>query len=230
MSEALTLLGFALAIGGPLMAVALAWSLSRWVIGPHMGRTRPGYPQYQPLLVSCALVAVVLLLSWIPGKMEYGRLCASESVPSVARTVRADGFFRDRMFSFEAEAYLRSAGFSWIESVDPYHPGRFVRYTLGNPGEVVEVATIPSPGAEYSVSLDVERLPWGAHATRKRVFSRVSGEEIARAAEIVYSGGPLSLFFGSWATESCPSVRDPVGREAFGLFYELEARVLGGQP
>ena len=47
---------------------------------------------------------------------------------------------------------------------------------------------------------------------------------------MTYQGGPLALFLGAYAVESCPDIREAQGSRAFMTFYDLEAIVLGGQP
>ena len=52
--------------------------------------------------------------------------------------------------------------------------------------------------------------------------------ELARAGQVVYLGGPLSLLLGAYAMSTCPDVMTPEGATNFEIYYVLDKYVLGG--
>ena len=53
-----------------------------------------------------------------------------------------------------------------------------------------------------------------------------SDRELARAANITYLGGPLSILLGSYATTSCPDILTEQGSKDFSTYYVLEKVIL----
>lgn len=220
------LLGLFLAVFGPLLTMGLAWALSRWVLAPAIRRRRPAASDPSVFLATVTLVAALIGLCWIPGKLVLDRSCAAEGVARIWASAEVDGFYREDAIAPEVTQYLLE-GFHWVEARDPYHPDRMLRYALDSAGRLV-ADTISVPSAEFGVSVHQADLGWGVQATRKRIFRLDDGAVVAVASELLYSGGPLSVLVGAWLTETCPDIRAPGGSEAFDLFYRLESRVLRG--
>ena len=229
MGDALIGLGVLLAIFGPLLMLALIWLVYRFgtlkLVRARSGTQSPGRIKRNALGLSAILVTGVVATSYIPGRLEYDRLCARHAVPIVSDRTNADGFFRTSMFPYEALRYLRQSSFDFVEAPDPYREGVDIRYTLGEDGELAqeEVSALRS---RYSVSHEFVRHRLGTFMTEKVVHEIETGRELARAASLIYSGGPLALLLGSYGTSSCPDVRSRQGSEDFATFYDLETLVL----
>lgn len=223
MGDALIGLGVLLAVLGPLLLIPVVWALGRWVARPLLGARPPVYGY----VAAAAVVLAALVASYLPGKARFDRLCSAEGAPVVAERVLVDGFYRTKLFPYEAEIYLRKGGFAYVEAPDPYEQGVVVRYALGADDSLLS-ERVPAATSVYGVEESFSD-EGGVTVTRKRVFDRASGRELARAAMIHYSGGPLWLLLGTYFSASCPDIRTAEGSERFDVFYGLETRVLRGQ-
>jgi hypothetical protein len=227
-------IGIFLAAFGPLFLLIPIWLISRfplrWTLAPWLERRwgrRAGWIRHGLALV---IVASVVFLTWLPGRIEYTRLCKIYQEPVIHRIHRADGFFREKMFAYEAERYLREWGFSWVEAPDPYRYNqrpRYLRYRKG-PGTSTVVTEVPAPSADLSVSVTFEKLPHGLSLSLKRITVRATGEEIARAGSVSYDGGPLSIILGVYGTCHCPNPITAKGSKYFEDYYYLERKVMRG--
>jgi hypothetical protein len=223
-------LGVLLAIFGPVLLIPLIWiiyriatkRLARRIVGSEAPVTKT---RLLGLCSAAAIVGAVLAASYIPGKISFERLCDEEGMPIIRRRTRTDGYFRTRLFPYEAQSILAQGPFRFIEGPNPYEQGSYVRYELDPEGAVQE-QDVDAPTADCEVEKEFEQAPWGIHVTRKTIRDRRSGEELAKAASIVYQGGPLWLFFGSYAMDSCPDASSADEEKNFDTFYNLERIVL----
>ena len=60
----------------------------------------------------------------------------------------------------------------------------------------------------------------------KLAYEIETSRGLAKAAEIVYRGGPLSIFLSVYGMSSCPDIRSEEGSEQFRTFYDLETITL----
>lgn len=231
MGDFLIGLGVLLAVLGPLLLIPVVWALGRWVARPPLGKALPDADPGRLRALGFAAAAVVvagcLLASYLPGKARFDALCAVHGEPVIEERVRVDGFFRTALFPYEAASYLREGGFAYVEAPHPYEEGVVVRYSLGE-GDEVRQERIPAASSAYGVEERFSQPASGISMTEKRVYETASGRDLAHAAMIHYSGGPLSLFLGSYGSSSCPDVRSAEGSDRFGRFYYLESIVLAG--
>lgn len=230
MGDLLIGVGILLAIVGPLLNLPLIWLIYRLIYRPLFWtrmEARLGSTNARWLGVAFAtlLLGVVLLFSYLPGRLRFKALCVAEGVPLVHQRVTAAGFYRTHMFAYEADAYLRQGRFEFVEAPDPYRQGELLRYAL-LPDGALKQEKITALQSRYGVAYQLTSEASGVTVSRKRIFDLQGERELARAAQLHYSGGPLSLLFGVYATADCPEVRDPVGSERFRVYYELEQRVL----
>lgn len=227
-------LGVLLAILGPLLLLPVAWLLQR-LLRPLVRRLAPadltmGTTRALGWLASIGLLAATLVVTWYPGHAEFERLCVRYGIPQIAERVTVEGFYRERLFPYETHRLFED-GFSYLETVDPQYPNatRRLRYRPGPDG-----VAVPEPVDEFVSRYAVEQtLVHEAHGilrSEKRIRSRDDERLLARAGEVTYQGGPLALFLGAYAVESCPDIRMPQGSRAFATFHDLEAIVLGGRP
>jgi hypothetical protein len=140
----------------------------------------------------------------------------------VSTAVRADGFFRTRLHPYESARWL--GWFAYVEALHMYEDGVHVRYTrVGDEVRQEEVATLKS---RYGVREELAELAHGTVMTEKTVYEMATKRELARAASIVYDGGPLALLLGVHGMSSCPDVRSEQGSRDFQTFYDLETIML----
>lgn len=230
MGELLIGVGILLAIVGPLLNLPLIWLIYRLIYRPlfwtrmeaRLGRANA---RWLGVAFATLLLGVVLLFSYLPGRVRFDALCSAEGIPLVHQRVNEAGFYRTRMFAYEAHAYLREGRFRFVEAPDPYRQGELLRYSL-LPDGMLKQEKIIELQSRYGVAYQLTSEASGVTVSRKRIFELQGERELARAAQIDYSGGPLWLLFGVYARASCPEVRDPVGSERFRIYYELEQRVL----
>lgn len=213
--------GVLLAIIGPLLLVPITWLLHRYVLRPIVKRARVS------LVLSLAIVAIAVTMSYVPGKLEFDRLCMAHATPSITQRVHVDGFFHDHLHPYEARALLQDGPFRYVEVSDMYEEGKYLRYTRAGDGTITE-EIIPQITSVYAVSDTTSELSYGITLQEKRVSVRANGRQLARAAQVVYQGGPLALLLGVYAMSSCPDITTPRGSKNFDTFYSLERRVLGG--
>ena len=224
-------IGILLAIIGPLLLIPVAWLLNRFVVRPVIRRSlgaslSAGLVPLVSWVATVVLVAAVMAASYIPGKKEFDGLCQQHGVPVVSQRVDVDGFYRTKAFPYEAAGYLDT--FHFIEAPDPYKDGIDLRYT--KVGDEVRKEEITELTSRYGFEQKFSQLPSGITMTEKRVFEVGTNRELARASNITYHGGPLSLFLGSYGMSSCPDIISEQGSRHFRTFYDLEKIVLGGGP
>jgi hypothetical protein len=222
MADFLTGLGVLLALAGPLLLIPLVWLLYRFALKPFFGSW------WKALTVAAGLVALLLAATYFPGKQAFDRMCAAEGEPEIKRRVKALGFFRSEMFPYEAVLYITQNGFQFVEAPDPYRENVTIRYSLAANGEVRQDET-ETLRSEYGVRKTYELLEGGVSKSEKVVYELESGEEVAHASELVYQGGPLAVFLGTFGLASCPNPRTPKGARDFQIYYDLESYVLGGK-
>jgi hypothetical protein len=216
-------LGILLAIFGPLLLMPLTWLVYRFVVRQLVMRLLPpSLAGGAGWLLSACIVAAALAISYFPGKWRYDRLCAERATPEVSARVRAEGFFRSRLYPYEAARWLET--FAWVEAPDLYEDGVHVRYSKA--GDEVRQEQINALRSRYGVREDFSESSDGILITEKTVYEMASGHELARATNILYQGGPLALFLGSWAMSSCPDILTEQGSKDFRTFYDLETIVL----
>ena len=227
-------LGVVLATLGPLLLLPAAWLLQR-LLRPLLRRLLPAGGGGSSVagaawITSALLLAAALAATWYPGHADYARLCLRYATPQIAERVDVDGFYRERLFPYQSQR-LFDQGFAWIETEDPQWPRekRLLRYRRDAQGTPT-AEPIAELASQYGVREQFEQVGPGLTRTEKRVYDRRDGRLLARAGQVTYDGGPLALFLGAYAVESCPDVRAATGSRAFRTFYDLEAIVLGGRP
>ena len=223
MGDFLIGIGFLLAIIGPLLLLPVIWLLNRFVIGRLVR-------QPAALAISIGLVILAIAASYLPGRSEFNRLCSEHAKPNITENVHVEGFFRTKMFAYEAADYLIESDFGFVEAPDPYKEGATLRYTRGqdaeSPTDRVQQDDIPAPTSRFGVRKTFSQPSGSITFTEKRIYEISSGRELARAAHITYRGGPLSIFMAGYGSSSCPDIRNEDGSEKFRTFYNLESIVL----
>jgi hypothetical protein len=231
MGDALIGLGVLLVIIGPLLNLPVIWALHRWLagplaqkfLGPRIGSTNA---RWIGLVGSVGVVVLVHAVAYLPGKLRFDPLCEAQSTPRILATVEVPGFYRTRLYAYEAQRFLKDGLFEYVEGPNMNRQGDYVRYRLGEDGEVVE-EPLAEPASPYEVE-DALTLDGGITISRKSIRERSSGREIGRAASLHYSGGPLSLLLGIGAMSSCPDIRTEQGSRDFRTYYEFEKVILHG--
>lgn len=227
-------LGVLLAILGPLLLLPTAWLL-QWLLRPVVRRLAPGSLTARAVralgwLTAAGLLGATLVATWYPGHAEFQRLCVRYAIPQIAERDTVEGFYRERLFPHETHR-LFDYGFGYLETIDPQYPNetRRLRYRRGPDGAAV-AEPVDAFESRYGVEQTLVHEAYGILRSEKRIRERGNGRMLARAGQVTYQGGPLALFLGAYAIESCPDIREPRGSRAFMTFYDLEGIVLGGQP
>lgn len=232
MSDALIGIGVLLAILGPLLLIPLTWVLYRLVTRPllrHVAAHPPARKiDLSAFLCAALLVLVVLVGSYLPGKTEFNSLCDEYAQPRIIKKVTVDGFYRSRVYSYEAREFIEKDGFQYVEGPYPGQTEKFRRYSISAQGEIHNV-DIATPTSQYGVSDKHWETGSGVIVSLKTIYERATESELARAANITYQGGPLWVFMGSYATSSCPDILSEEGSEDFRTYYDLEKIVLNHQ-
>jgi hypothetical protein len=226
-------IGILLALFGPLLLLLFVWLLHRLVgrrlvrrlVGPVVSDARA---RWISVALSGFFVAGAVAVSYFPGKWEFDRMCAEHAAPVISERVTTSGYYRDRLFRYEAAQILNEGVFTFVEAPDMYKRGRLLRYEKTDEG-TVEEEEIASPRSTYGVEKKFSQERFGISMTRKRVYEMDGKRELARAANLIYHGGRLSLFLGVYGMSSCPDIRSTQGSEDFRTFYHLEATVLAGR-
>lgn len=224
-------IGVILAILGPFLLLPLLYLTYRLVTLPlarlalRSDVTRGGV-RAAAFLLAVLLLAGVLAVSYFPGKFEFDRVCAEFGSPRIAERVMVDGYWREPLLPFQAREILDRGPFRFIEGPAQGKTGEVVRYHLAEDG-TVRMEGVEKAVSRFGVRLTTESLKGGVLITRKLIFDRSTGRELASAASLVYEGGPLSLLLGPWGMSSCPDPRTAQGSRDFKSFYHLETLVLG---
>jgi len=223
-------IGVLLAILGPVLLLPILYLLYRLGTRPLAGMilgsdvTKAGV-RFTAFLLAVLLLAGVLAVSYYPGKFAFDHLCAEDGVPKITDRVRVEGYYREPLFPYQARQILEEGTFSYLEGPSPYRKGvniRYLRSETGSPRE--EEAT--ELRSRFGVRQTTETVDGGGVMTRKVIYERSTGRELARAASLVYEGGPLSLLLGVYGMSSCPDPRTPEGSRNFQTYYNLESMVL----
>lgn len=222
-------LGVLLAILGPLLLIPVTWVayllLRPVVLHRLIPRVSKGAASWIALAVSCFIVAGALVLSYVPGRIEFDRLCSEHAIPTVSERVRTDGFYRTRLYPYEARPFLEGDSFVFVEAPHMYKEGVYVRYTKTE-DETIHEQEVSTLNSLYGVRETLSELAYRIMMTEKVAYEMETNRELARAANIVYEGGPLSLLLGVYGMSSCPDIRSPEGSQHFKTFYELETITL----
>lgn len=223
------LAGLLLSIFGPLLLLlpfALLYFLFRQAgIGPRLGL---GADNSRLLHLAAAVAPVVgiVLATYVPGRLEFERLCGALAEPRIYEKVRVDGFFLDDLTanSFGLR-YLGEEGFVWFETHDIYKRGQFVRYRKSSDRVVSE--PVADLQARHVVKTETDVRDHTIHISRTSVAERDSGKLLAEAYSVIYHGGPMGIVLGAYGLSSCPDPITPEGSRQFNLYYHLVREVLG---
>ncbi len=223
--------GLLLAIFGPLLllapAAALYWLLRHVALAQRFGITSRGPVRAAHGLLALGLVAVVVTATWLPGRLEFSRLCAELAEPRIHARVKVEGFYLDDLTANSfGTRYLHDEGFSWFEARDIYRSDGHVRYRKDG-GKIV-TDPIPALTAAHVVRSGVEVRAQTIHVARTEIAERASGKILAEAHSVIYHGGPLGLFLGAYGLANCPSPITAEGSRQFNTYYHLVREVLGG--
>ncbi len=222
------LAGLILTVLGPLLLLlpfALLYFLfKRAAIAPRLG-LEASQDRLAHLAAAAALVLGAVLASYLPGRLEFERLCAQLAEPRIVEKARAEGFFLDDLTANSfGQRYLREEGFTWFETHDIYRPGQFVRFRKAGSEVVIEpIAELQSRQAVQTVTEVRERT---IHVSRTAITERGSGRLLAEAHSVIYHGGPLRIALGVYGLSSCPNPITPEGNRQFNLYYHLAREVL----
>jgi hypothetical protein len=223
--------GVLLALLGPLLLIPVVWLVYRWVARPLVvmafgQRVASDIRRWIGLGGSILLVAGVLVLSYLPGRLEFERLCAQHARPQVSRRINVESFYRTRLYPYEAQRFLEGKIFTFVEAPHLYKKGVYVRYSWSGAERKVVEEEVAELKSLYGVRETFSQLRYGIHMIAKVVYKLSSGQEVGKAAEVVYQGGPLWVFLGSYGMSSCPDIRSADGSQHFQTFYDLEFIVL----
>lgn len=230
MSDALIGIGILLAIMGPLLLIPVIWIIYRLITRKLIYRffsQKFSSPVNDLIAIGLTTIftLIVLVVSYLPGKIEFEKLCEQYSSPSIEKRVTTDSFFRSHLYPYEARQFLDDDGFKFVEAPHMYKKGRYIKYSLSGNGEIIE-QEIDEPASEYGVRDDLKLLASGINMSQKTAYELKSGKDFARASTVLYSGGPLSLFMGVYAMSNCPDIRSEKGSKDFDTYYNFEKEVL----
>lgn len=175
---------------------------------------------------SVLLVLGVLLASYLPGRLEFERLCTDFAEPRIFWKVRVEGFFLDDLTANSfGQRYLGEEGFAWFETHDIYKRGRFVRFRKA--GDKVHTEPVTELQSLHVVKSATEVRDRTIHVSRTAISERESGRLLAEAHSVIYHGGPLGIVLGVYGMSHCPNPITPEGSRQFNLYYHLVREVLG---
>ena len=222
-------IGLLLAMFGPLLFVPIVWAIERWLLRRALGawseRRFGRRARFGRLAIAAVAVGAIVLATYLPGRVEFARLCEQHAQPVISKTVDVAGFYRTAMFPYEAERFLREWKFAYVEAPDMYRNGRILRYAIDAGGKTV-ATEVPAISSRYAASDTMQVLDRSLTLTQKRVFERESGRELARAGSVIYHGGPLGVVLGVYGMSHCPDPGSDVGGRQFDDYYYLERKVL----
>ncbi|MBL8502568.1 MAG: hypothetical protein JNL78_03945 [Rhodocyclaceae bacterium] len=223
------LAGLLLAVLGPLLLLLpcglLYFLFRRAGLGGRLGLS-PVNARLLHLAAAAGLVFGVVLASYLPGRLEYERLCQALAEPRIHDRARVEGFFLDDLTASSfGQRYLGEEGFAWFETHDIYKRGQFVRY--GRAGDKVVNEPVSVLQARHTVKSGVEVRPDGIHVARTAITEREGGRLLAEAHSVTYHGGPLGMVLGVHGMSHCPNPITPEGSRQFDLYYHLVREVLG---
>jgi len=223
-------IGILLAIFGPLLLIVPMVLVYRLLVCSNPA-TRFGWSKGMPRFAYAMIAAVSVLLvvgaTYLPGKLEFNRLCENLAEPKIIERARADGFFLDDSTADSfGMRYLRNEGFDWFETRDIYKPDGYARYR--KEGDKIVRETVSELTARYTVQSMHEKRSLGIVVDRVAVTERVSGKLLAQAHSVTYHGGPLSLLLVLYGMSDCPDVRTQQGSRQFNVYYHLARDTLLG--
>lgn len=227
MADIAIAVGVAIAIFGPLLLVPVTWLLYRVVVRPIVVATLvPMVSQVQTKWLSAGVAIAAMLLtvlvSYLPGRFEFDRVCEAQSAPIVTDRVHVEGLYRTKLFPYESHRYLET--FLFVEAPDPYEPETKIRYS--RTGDDVSQQPVEFLNSRYGVDQTFTETDFGITITNKRIYELDTDRELSRAASINYDGGPLSLLLGSYGMSTCPDPSLEQGSTDFRTFYNLETVTL----
>lgn len=222
--------GLLLAIAGPLLLLApvavMYWLLHRMGFAQRFGIAAPGAVRAVHGLLALVLVVAVAMTSWLPGRLEFARLCDELAAPRINTRLKVEGFYLDDSTANSfGMRYLHEEGFAWFEARDIYKREGYVRYRKN--GSQIVTEPIPALTATHVVRSGVEVRTKGIRVARTEISERISGKILAEAHSVIYQGGPLGLFFGVYGTSHCPDPATVKGGRQFNGYYHLTREVLG---
>jgi len=223
-------LGILLVIFGPLLLI-VPMAVVYWLLARSNPVARFGWPKGTPRFAYAMTAALSVLLvvgaTYLPGKLEFNRLCESLAEPRLIERARADGFFLDDSTADSfGMRYLRDEGFAWFETRDIYKRDGYARYR--KEGEKIVRESVSELTAPYTVQSTFEKRSLGIQVNRVAVTERASGKLLAEAHSVTYHGGPLSLLLVLYGLSSCPSVHTQQGSRQFNAYYHLARDTLLG--
>jgi hypothetical protein len=109
-------IGILLAVFGPLLLIVpmavVYWLLARSNIAARFDR-RQEMARFAYTAIATVSVLAVVVATYLPGKLEYNRLCEKLAEPNIIEHGRADGFFLDDLTADSfGMRYLRNEGFT----------------------------------------------------------------------------------------------------------------------
>lgn len=226
--------GFAFAAGlllsflGPALFLLPVWGVSaalrRWVLARWFG-ARGATARHMSWILAVVMVGAAVLATYVPGRMEFERLCEALSEPRIHERAVAPGFYLDDLAADSfGQRYVGEEGFAWMETRDIYRRDAHVRYRRVG-GEVVREPA-PDLWARYAVTSTLEVRARGIHVARTAITDRADGRLLAQAHSLTYHGGPLGMLLGVYGLSQCPDPRSPEGSRRFDTYYHLARRVL----
>jgi len=230
MGDALIAVGLLLAIFGPLLLIPIIWIVYRFITKKFIYRFYKdkfisSTNDLIAIAASTVVILVLLVISYLPGKMEFNKLCSQYGTPSIQKRVHTNSFYRTRLYPYEAKQYLGEEGFKFVEAPHMYKKGNYKKYSLSEDGTIQE-EEISETISQYGIRDDLKFLPLGINLSQKTAYEMDSGKEFAQASTILYSGGPLSIFMGVYAMSNCPDIVSEKGSIDFNTYYNFEKEIL----
>jgi len=175
-------------------------------------------------VIAAATVLVPVVGIWTYDHADFMSVCEGEGKPVVFRRDKADGIFLNSETSNSfGMRYLHEEGFLWMEAPSVYTRGTWVRYERGPKGEITTTENVPLT-ARYEVREDFSRPHTHTDLTQVKVIERQTGELLATAGAVHFSGGTMKWVLGTWGSRSCPTTRtDP---DDFNAYYHLVKNTL----
>jgi hypothetical protein len=220
-------LGILVAIFGPLLLIPLIVIVNR-AARPFMFHLFPeslsgDVRRTYEWLLSTGIVMVVMAASYLPGRLEFNRLCKEKGPPVILQRVITDGYFRTPLYPYEAGMILYQSSFTFVEGPDMYRKGVYLRYMRAK-YDRTQAEKITAPTSRYGVREDFQVVKYGIQMTSKKIYILDGEHEIARATGLSYQGGPLWFFFGAYALMSYPNIAQ--NAQDFSTYCNLEKEVL----
>jgi hypothetical protein len=223
--------GLLLAVLGPLLLLLPVWGMSlllgRWRVPQRLGVPEAGAGLVRWALAA-SLIGALVLASYLPGRLEFDRLCQTLAEPRIHERAVAEGFYLDDLTAGSfGRRYVGEEGFAWIETRDIYRRDAHVRYRRAGAEVVREPA--PELRARHVVKSGVDVRERGIHVARTEITDREDGRLLAEAHSVTYHGGPLGFLLGVYGLSQCPDPRTAEGSRQFDTYYHIARRVLRPQ-